>query len=183
VSRCYLNSPQYEVAIGWDKFNQTFFLQVFEPDEDKIIIEMGEEPGEHQMPDHLVELARQYGRPFDSAVLVRELTLDKKTDSTRGYSIDRDQILLEKRPYAGSQKFCPHCKSDLEAGAKICRGCGAVKYSVVQDVGPATGVTTIVVLIVSGLGGPIYLFFLLIPLFIVAAGVARNDRFKGWYPR
>lgn len=90
MSRCILESDEHDVVIGWDPPIGSFFLQVLEPGGDVPLIWEGNGPRTYALPDDLIKLAAKFTRPFDHALLCRELMKDQAAHLERNYEIHGD---------------------------------------------------------------------------------------------
>jgi|ETNmetMinimDraft_32_1059908.scaffolds.fasta_scaffold21968_3 hypothetical protein len=90
MSRCILESDEYDVIIGWDPPIGSFFLQVLESGGDVPLIWEGNGPRIYTDPNELIKLAAKFSKPFDKSLLCGELMKDQAAHLERHYAIYGD---------------------------------------------------------------------------------------------
>jgi hypothetical protein len=76
MSRCVLDSDEFEVVIGWDPPLRTFFVQVFDKKNDgedfeKLVLWKGAGERVYREPDELIEVIQPYACRHSRVELVR----------------------------------------------------------------------------------------------------------------
>jgi hypothetical protein len=102
MSRCILDSDEFEVVIGWDSPLQTFFVMVLDKkidgeDYEKEVLWLGAGERIYHEPHELVDVVQRYAAAHDRLRLEHELTEDKRCNSQREYSIAFDLPANAKR--------------------------------------------------------------------------------------
>ena len=92
MSRCVLDNREHEVVIGWDPGICSFFVQVLHLGADEPFIWKGNGGSTFNTPDPLIDIAEQYGSPFDRNVLRQELLKDQAGQLERNYSVHGTEV-------------------------------------------------------------------------------------------
>jgi hypothetical protein len=95
MSRCVLDSDEFEVVIGWDPALETFFAHVLDKkidgeDFEKEVFWRGAGERVYREPDELIEAIQPYASRHNRVELARELMKDKRVNSERLYCLSLD---------------------------------------------------------------------------------------------